>query len=76
MIILNALYFHDDWKYKFNKNKTSLKPFYLSNNQKETKVILMYNFYKNFDYYQNEKFQAIKLLYNTSKISAIIVLPS
>ena len=74
MIILNALYFHDNWKYKFDLKKTSLKPFYLSD-QKEKKVNLMYHFFKNVNYFQNEKFQAIKLLYNTSKISATIVLP-
>ena len=41
MIVLNALYFHDDWKIKFNKTKTKLEPFYLSNG-KETKANLMY----------------------------------
>ena len=75
MVILNALYFHDDWKNKFDIRKTKLEPFYLSD-QKEKKVNLMYHFSKNAIYFQNAKLQAIKLLYNTSKISATIVLPT
>lgn len=75
MIVLNALYFHDDWKIKFNKTKTKLEPFYLSNSE-ETKTNLMYIYLKNANYIQNDKFQAIKLLYNTSKISATIILPA
>ena len=30
MIVLNALYFHDDWKIQFSKTSTKLEPFYLS----------------------------------------------
>ena len=75
MIVLNALYFHDNWKYQFNKTKTKLEPFYLSNG-KETKANLMYLSLKNANYIENNKFQAIKLLYNTSKITATIILPA
>ena len=32
MVILNAIYFNDEWNEKFNKDQTSLKLFYLSNN--------------------------------------------
>ena len=64
MIILNALYFHDDCKYKLDIRKTKLQPFYLSD-KKEKKVNLMYHFSKNAIYFQNEKLQAIKLLYIT-----------
>ena len=75
MIVLNALYFHDDWKIQFNKARTKLEPFYLSNS-KEIKANLMHTHLKNANYIENEHFQAIKLLYNSSKISATIVLPS
>lgn len=75
MIVLNALYFHDDWKIQFSKTRTKLEPFY-SSNSKEIKANLMYNHFKNANYIQNSQFQAIKLLYNSSKISATIVLPA
>ena len=75
MMVLNALYFHDDWKIKFNKTRTKLEPFYLSNST-ETKVNLMYLSIKNANYIGNNQFQAIKLFYNTSKVSATIVLPA
>ena len=75
MIVLNALYFHDDWKIQFSKTRTKLEPFY-SSNSKEIKANLMYSHFKNANYIQNSQFQAIKLLYNSSKISATIVLPA
>jgi serpin B len=75
MIVLNALYFHDDWKVQFNKARTKLEPFYLSDS-KETKANLMFTHLKNANYIENGHFQAIKLLYNSSKITATIVLPA
>ena len=75
MMVLNALYFHDDWKIQFSKTRTKLEPFY-SSNSKEIKANLMYYHFKNANYIQNSQFQAIKLLYNSSKISATIVLPA
>ena len=46
MIVLNALYFHDDWKVQFNKARTKLEPFYLSDS-KEIKANLMFTHLKN-----------------------------
>lgn len=74
MIILNALYFHDNWKEKFDPKKTSIKPFHLSN-QTTKNVNFMNHFFKDANYFENEKFQALKLLYNQTKITATIVLP-
>ena len=74
MVILNALYFHDNWKEKFDPKKTVLRPFQLSN-QTTKNVNFMYHLFKDANYFENEKFQALKLLYNQTKITATIILP-
>ena len=72
-VILNDLYFHDNWKEKIGQKKISLKPLYLSD--KTTKnVNLMHRMFKDVNYFENEQFQAIKLLYNQAKITASIIL--
>ena len=75
MIILNAIYFHDEWEEKFEQKNTCKMPFYLSD-QKVKDVNMMNHRFKKANYFQNEKFQAIKLLYKTNKITATIILPA
>jgi len=74
LVILNALYFHDNWREKFDPKKTSIKPFHLSN-QTTKNVNFMNHFFKDANYFENEKLQAVKLLYNQTKITATIILP-
>ena len=75
LIILNAIYFKDDWKEEFEHSETSSKIFYLSNNQQKN-VDFMNHKFSNAFYYQTESFQSIKLEYKNSDIFATIVLPA
>ena len=75
MVILNAIYFHDDWKEEFQHSDTSPQIFYLSNN-KQKEIDFMSHKFNNAFYYQTETFQSIKLEYKKSDIMATIVLPN
>ena len=75
MIILNALYFHDDWVEAFDPKNTKSEKFYLSNN-KNKKVNLMYHKFNQAKYFENDNYQAINLPYKNSQISATIILPA
>ena len=75
MVILNAIYFHDDWKEEFEHSETSQQLFYLANN-KQKEVEFMNHIFDNAFYYQTEIFQSIKLEYKNSDIMATIILPS
>lgn len=72
LILLNAIYFQDEWEEKFNSTKTS--NFYLSNNTTK-KINLMYHKFKSANYIENDDFQAINLRYKHSEITATIILP-
>ena len=60
IILLNAIYFHNEWEEPFDSKKTSKQKFYLSNNSTK-KVQLMYHKFKSANYIQNDQFQAINL---------------
>ena len=75
IVILNAIYFHDDWKEEFEHSETSQQLFYLANN-KQKEVDFMNHIFDNAFYYQTEIFQSIKLEYKNSDIMATIILPS
>lgn len=72
-IILNVIYFKNEWKIDFIKNETKEDNFYINNN-KIQKVLMMY--VKNdFKYYSDNDCQIIELLYKKDDMSAIIILP-
>ena len=74
MILLNAIYFKSNWKYKFDTKKTSLLPF--TNLNKENKNIeTMYQEFESIMYYEDEKIKMIELPYDDN-LSMIILLPS
>lgn len=75
IVILNAIYFHDDWKEEFEHSETSSQLFYLSNNQQK-EIDFMNHIFNNAFYYQTETFQSIKLEYKKSDIMATIILPA
>ena len=74
MVILNAIYFHDDWKEEFEHSKTSPQIFFLSDN-KQKEVDFMNHTFENAFYYQTGTFQSIKLEYKNCEIMATIILP-
>ena len=60
--LVNTVYFNDKWENIFVKQATKLKPFYDLDAAKPTSVYMMYN-YNGAEYYENDKFQAIRMRY-------------
>ncbi len=74
MILLNAVYFKVNWKYKFDEVKTKKMDFRNSNGI-IVKVDTMYNEFPKIKYIENEKIQMIELPYEDDNLSMIILLP-
>ncbi len=74
MILLNAIYFKSNWKYKFDSKKTNLLPFKNLNNENKN-IETMYQEFEKVMYYEDEKIKMIELPYNDN-LSMIILLPS
>ena len=74
MILLNAVYFKVNWKYKFDEVKTKKMDFRNSNGI-IVKVDTMYNQFSKIKYFENEKIQMIELPYEDDNLSMIILLP-
>ncbi|RLD62221.1 MAG: serpin family protein [Bacteroidetes bacterium] len=73
MILINAIYFKGNWKYKFEKDATDIKPFYLADGT--TKKVLMMQQEGDFNYLSTDLFTAIELPYGDEKFSMLIMLP-
>ena len=75
MILLNAIYFKSNWKYKLDSKKTNLLlPFKNLNNENKN-IETMYQGFEKVMYYEDEKIKMIELPYNDN-LSMIIILPS
>ena len=75
MILLNAIYFKSNWKYKLDSKKTNLLlPFKNLNNENKN-IETMYQEFEKVMYYEDEKIKMIELPYNDN-LSMIIILPS
>ena len=74
MILLNAIYFKSNWKYKFDTKQTSLLPFTNLNKQNKN-IETMYQQFESIMYYEDEKIKMIELPYDDN-LSMIILLPS
>lgn len=73
--IINTAYFNGVWKYKFESDKIETRDFYKQNSTK-TPVSSMKMERKDFLYFENELFQAVKLPYGTDqKYSMVVLLP-
>ena len=72
--LLNALYFKGEWTEKFNKAYTTEEPFF-RNGKEVAKVPLMSNFGE-YNYTENELFQAVSLPYGNGAFSMAIMLPA
>ena len=74
MILLNAVYFKDEWLLQFEHGLTKNLSFY-NLGIEEIKVETM-NQIAYFNYYEDKKIQAIELSFEHDFMSALIILPS
>ena len=72
LILTNAVYFKGDWKYEFEKKATKKKDFFTP--KAPVKVDMMFQ-KGGFSYYENAKYQAVKLPYKGDKQSMLVFLP-
>ena len=73
LIILNAVYFKNEWKHKFEFQMTYTSTFTNINNT--TSNVNMMKQLNVFNYYEDSNVQVIELEYKYDNISAIIILP-
>ena len=71
--LINAIYFNGNWADKFEKDNTVDQDFTTIDKQK-IKVPTMYKC-DDMPYYENEKYQAVRLNYKGNKISMFVFLP-
>jgi serpin B len=74
MFLMNALYFKGDWTNKFDKSKTTNKPFQLDDGS-TIEVSTMLHDELGAISYSNENFTALELPYGRRNFSMIIMLP-
>jgi serpin B len=74
MFLMNALYFKGDWTNKFDKSKTTNKPFQLDDGS-SIEVSTMIHDELGAISYSNENFTALELPYGRRNFSMIIMLP-
>src|SRR5215813_8805322 len=73
MFLINAVNFKGEWEYKFNKELTKNASFYpLSGPQKEVPMMSQSGDY---EYYQGDKFQALRSFYGDKVASLDLFLP-
>jgi len=73
MFLINALYFKGTWKFEFDKQKTKDDLFILQNGtQSPCKMMVQET---EFNYFENQEFQAIDLPYGNGAFSMTIFLP-
>jgi serine protease inhibitor len=73
VMLLNAIYFNGRWKNSFNKSATRKADFTLANSQ--LKSVEMMNQSGEYEYFQDEDYQAIVIPYQNDTISIVILLP-
>jgi len=73
MFLINAIYFNGTWKYRFDKEKTTRRPFHIT---PETTVEVPTMTQKgDFPYTANDLFSAIELPYGRGNYSMVLLLP-
>src|SRR5690625_2189545 len=72
-LLINALYFKGDWKYEFNKDFTNDQQFFLPDGT--TKDVPLMVLDEELQYFENEKFQTVKLPYGDGEMNMQVFLP-
>lgn len=73
LVLTNAVYFKGDWLYQFDKKRTSVTDFKVS--EEETVKIPMMSIQKEFMYAETEDLQIISIPYKGEDLSMVILLP-
>ncbi|NVO08838.1 MAG: serpin family protein [Bacteroidales bacterium] len=73
LVLTNAVYFKADWKTKFQKERTGDAKFYVTP-QKPIKC-KMIGLKSKFNYFEDDKVQAIEIPYSGNNFSMLIILP-
>jgi len=71
--LINAIYFKGDWALQFNSDQTIPLPFFLADGSEV--MCDMMRIQEDFDYYDNDLFQAIDLAYGDGDFSMTVLLP-
>lgn len=74
LIAINAIYFKDLWGQVFDRDQTRDESFHTSDGRK-LEVPLMSQ-YGSYPYYEESKFQAVRLGYKTSRLAMYVFLPA
>lgn len=75
MWLINAVYFKGAWEEEFDKDFTTEREFVISADQK-VQAKFMYQYRDDFQYFENDDFQAVSLPYGEGKkISMMVFLP-
>ena len=72
-LLINAVYFNGEWKYKFYENETVERPFHLENGTEKT--IPLMSLHEELSYMENDYFQAVSLPYGVGDMSMNVFLP-
>ncbi len=72
-LLINAVYFKGDWKYKFYENMTVERPFHSEDGKTKTVPLMSLN--EELSYMENDYFQAVSLPYGVGDMSMNVFLP-
>ncbi|NEQ20515.1 MAG: serpin family protein [Microcoleus sp. SIO2G3] len=73
LFLINAIYFKGSWTDKFEKSQTADRPFYLSDGSQKQHPMMSQS--GEYQYYDNDTFQAISLPYGKGRMSLYVFLP-
>ncbi len=74
MYLINALYFHGTWEYKFPDAATKFETFYLAGGGTESDSMMTLN--DTLNYYSDQNFTAVELPYGNGGYSMVVLLPT
>lgn len=73
LILINAIYFKGIWTNRFDKEKTTESDFNLLDGSRKRHPMMSQS--GNYEYYENDEFQAVSLPYGERRISLYVFLP-
>lgn len=73
LFLINTIYFKGEWQEKFDEDNTIEKNFNGYNSSAQ--VDMMHHYNKDFLYFQNESYRAVKLYYGDGETAMVCILP-